>query len=75
MFFTPIKYNEPVFRPPAEANSAIVQATLGCSWNQCAFCEMYTSKTFRMKKFDDLRDEIKVLSQYYKGVKKVFLAD
>ena len=75
MFFTPIKYNEPVFRPPAEANSAIVQATLGCSWNQCAFCEMYTSKTFRMKKFEDLQSEIRVLSQYYKGVKKIFLAD
>ena len=28
-------YNEPLYRPPSEANSAIVQVTLGCSWNQC----------------------------------------
>ena len=75
MFYTPVRYHEPVFRPPAEANSAIVQATLGCSWNKCAFCEMYTSKTFRMKKFEELQHDIKGLAQYNRGVKKVFLAD
>ena len=68
-------YNEPVFRPPAEANSAIIQATLGCSWNRCAFCEMYTSKTFKVRKIEDLRPEIEVLSRIYVGVKKIFLAD
>ena len=73
--FNSIKYNEPVFRPPAEANSAIIQATIGCSWNQCAFCEMYTSKSFRIKKFTDLQTEIALLAKYYRGVKKVFLAD
>jgi radical SAM superfamily enzyme YgiQ (UPF0313 family) len=75
MFFTPFKYDEPVFRPPAEGNSAIIQATIGCSWNKCAFCEMYTSKQFRMKKFADLQAEIKILSKHYQGVKKIFLAD
>jgi radical SAM superfamily enzyme YgiQ (UPF0313 family) len=73
--FNTVKYNEPVFRPPAEANSAIIQATIGCSWNQCAFCEMYTSKSFRIKKFSDLQKEISLLEKYYQGVKKVFLAD
>ncbi len=75
MFFTPFKYDEPVFRPPAEGNSAIIQATIGCSWNKCAFCEMYTSKKFRTKKFTDLQAEIKILSKYYQGSKKIFLAD
>jgi radical SAM superfamily enzyme YgiQ (UPF0313 family) len=70
-----IKYNEPLFRPPAEANSAIIQATIGCSWNKCAFCEMYTSKTFRIKKFTDLQTDIALLAKYYQGVKKIFLAD
>lgn len=68
-------YNEPLFRPPAEANSAIIQATLGCSWNRCAFCEMYTSKKFKVRKFEDLKPEIEMLSKVYLGVKKVFLAD
>ncbi len=68
-------YNEPVFRPPAEANSAIIQATLGCSWNRCAFCEMYTSKLFKVRKIEELKPEIETLSSIYAGSKKVFLAD
>jgi radical SAM superfamily enzyme YgiQ (UPF0313 family) len=75
MFFNTINYDEPVFRPPGEARSAIVQATLGCSWNKCAFCEMYTSKKFKSRSFEELKPEIETLSKYYKGVKKVFLAD
>jgi radical SAM superfamily enzyme YgiQ (UPF0313 family) len=75
MFFPAIKYDEPVFRPPGEARSAIVQVTLGCSWNQCAFCEMYTSKKFKARSFEELKPEIETLSKVYKGVKKIFLAD
>ncbi len=70
-----LQYDEPVFRPPAEANSAIIQVTLGCSWNQCAFCEMYSSKKFRIKKFPDLETEISTLSQIHTGARKIFLAD
>lgn len=68
-------YNEPLFRPPAEAYSAIIQATYGCSWNRCAFCEMYTSKKFKIRKIQDLKPEIELLSKLYLGVKKIFLAD
>jgi len=75
MFYTPVSYNEPVFRPPAEAYSAIVQATIGCSWNKCAFCEMYTSKKFRVRSLDELKPEIETLANFYRGTKKVFLAD
>lgn len=75
MLFSPVTYDEPVFRPPAEARSAIIQVTLGCSWNKCAFCEMYTSKKFRARSLDELKPEIETLSNTYKGVKKIFLAD
>ena len=37
-------YEQPVFRPPCEANSLIVQVTLGCPHNKCAFCGMYKMK-------------------------------
>jgi len=46
-----LPYIEPLFRPPSEANSLILQVTNGCSWNRCTFCEMYTQpqKRFRPK--------------------------
>lgn len=75
MTFSQITYNEPVFRPPGEASSAILQTTIGCSWNKCTFCEMYTSKKFKTRNIDDLKPEIELLSKIYKGVRKVFLAD
>ena len=75
MSLTSFKYDEPVFRPPAEAGSAIIQITLGCSWNKCAFCEMYQSKKFKTKKMVDVKEQVDYLSTVYKGAKKVFLAD
>jgi radical SAM superfamily enzyme YgiQ (UPF0313 family) len=71
----PVSYNEPVFRPPAEANSVIIQATIGCSWNRCSFCEMYTTKQFRKRLVDDIKSEIKAFADYYRGIRKIFLAD
>ncbi len=76
MFLQPLKYDEPLFRPPGEARSAILQVTTGCSWNKCAFCEMYASKKFKIKSFEELEPEIKILADFYRGVsKKIFLAD
>lgn len=71
----PITYHEPLFRPPAEAHSLIVQATIGCSWNRCAFCEMYTSKSFRARRLDYIATDIDALALLYQGVRKVFIAD
>ncbi len=75
MFFEKIPYDEPLFRPPAEARSAIVQATIGCSWNKCAFCEMYTSKKFRVRSFEDVKNDIQTLARMYDGCRRVFIAD
>ena len=77
MFFDrfPIKYDEPLFRPPSEAESLILQVTLGCAWNRCSFCEMYTTKTFRIKKEEDVLGEIKIASSLLPNTRKIFLAD
>lgn len=75
MFFSPITYDEPLFRPPAEANSLIFQVTLGCSWNQCAFCEMYTSKQFKVKRTDVVLQEIRHAAKHAFDTRKIFLAD
>jgi radical SAM superfamily enzyme YgiQ (UPF0313 family) len=39
-------YDMPLFRPPSEGENLIIQATLGCSFNQCSFCAMYRSKQY-----------------------------
>ena len=70
-----ISYNEPLFRPPSEASSLILQVTFGCSWNKCVFCEMYTSKSFKVKSFDKLKEEIEQIKTSGLKFKKVFLAD
>lgn len=71
----PIRYIEPVFRPPSEAHSLILQVTNGCSYNQCTFCEMYTApqKKFKPKSQADVIADIKSVAQYC--VSKVFLGD
>lgn len=71
----PINYNEPLFRPPSEANSLILQLTHGCSWNKCAFCEMYTSKKFKVRTEDEIFNEIDALKPYAAQIRKIFLAD
>jgi len=75
MGFFPIEYDEPLFRPPAEAHSLIFQVTLGCSWNKCAFCEMYSNKQFKIKRQDDIVREIKDAALVFPDVRKIFLAD
>jgi len=71
-----ITYQEPLFRPPSEADSLILQATLGCSYNECAFCGMYRTKRFRIRPIDELLAEIEWARRNYgNGVRKVFLAD
>ena len=71
----PIEYNEPLFRPPSEARSLILQITLGCSWNKCSFCEMYTSKSFKARPEVDVFKEIESFVPYASQIRRVFLAD
>lgn len=75
MLIKPIQYSEPLFRPPSEARSFILQLTLGCSWNRCKFCEMYTSKKFQVRKENDIFKEIDLMAPYSSQIRKVFLAD
>lgn len=71
----PIQYHEPLFRPPSEARSVILQITLGCSWNKCSFCEMYTSKQFTARKEEDVFKDIEAFIPYANQIRRIFLAD
>ena len=70
-----IQYQGSLYRPPSEANSLILQATLGCSYNECTFCGMYRDKRFRVRPIAELREEIAWAADHLRGVRKVFLAD
>lgn len=72
-----LNYIEPVFRPPSEARSLILQVTNGCSWNNCTFCEMYTApqKKFSVKKAEQITQELQQVVASGVPVRRVFLAD
>jgi radical SAM superfamily enzyme YgiQ (UPF0313 family) len=70
------EYEPPVFRPPSEAGSLILQVTIGCSHNGCAFCSMYRNKRFRTKEPALIQSEIlEARSLIGPDVRRVFLAD
>ncbi|MBM4014604.1 MAG: radical SAM protein [Planctomycetes bacterium] len=74
-----IRHEGTLYRPPSEADSLILQATIGCSWNECTFCGMYRDKRFRVRPLEELAAEIEwaraALGDGPDGVRKVFLAD
>lgn len=66
----------PLFRPPSEAHSLILQVTLGCSHNRCAFCSMYLSKRFTVRRQTDLQRDIdEARAVLGSDVPRIFLAD
>lgn len=74
----PIRYVEPVFRPPSEAQSLILPVTDGCSWNHCTFCEMYTApqKHFRARDEAEVLESIRLTGERFGNeIRRVFLAD
>jgi len=73
----PVQYIEPLFRPPSEARSLIIQVTNGCSWNRCSYCEMYTApqKKFRPRPEAEVLAEIRRCAQQGLTPRRVFLAD
>ncbi|MAZ70269.1 radical SAM protein [Porticoccus sp.] len=72
-----MNYVEPLFRPPSEARSLILQVTNGCSWNRCTFCEMYTApqKKFSVKPQSEIEQELQQVASSGYPVRRVFLAD
>ena len=74
----PIRYVNPVFRPPSEAESLILPVTNGCSWNQCTFCEMYTApqKKFRARDEAETLETLRQCGEHFgSDIRRVFLAD
>ncbi|NND27770.1 MAG: radical SAM protein [Myxococcales bacterium] len=71
-----MRYEGQIYRPPSEADAYILQATVGCSWNHCTYCDMYRSKTFRVRDLHETLAHIEEAGQSFgRNVSKVFVAD
>ena len=68
-------YEGTVIRPPSEADSIILQVTVGCSRNHCTFCGAYKEVRFRIKEEEIVAKDIDFAAQYCTNQKRVFLAD
>ena len=68
-------YDMPLFRPPSEGDNLIIQATLGCSFNQCSFCGMYRSKQYVERPLDEVLADIRQAAADWPDAQRVFLAD
>lgn len=71
----PLIYAGEIFRPPSEAGSLIIQATVGCSHNRCSFCAMYKRKKFRERELAELVQEIELAGRTWPRTRRIFLAD
>ncbi|MFT3770354.1 MAG: radical SAM protein [Minicystis sp.] len=71
-----MRYEGKLYRPPSEADAYILQATIGCSWNHCTYCDMYRDKAFRVRdlaaSLADLEEAARVAGN---RIEKVFVAD
>lgn len=70
-----MRYEGPVYRPPSEASSLIIQLTIGCSHNACTFCSMFKDKSFRIRNIEEVIADLKSARASYGCIKKIFLAD
>ena len=68
-------YEGRIFRPPSEAYSLIVQSTIGCSHNRCAFCTMYKEKQFRIRSTEDVIADLERARGFASSIKRIFFAD
>ncbi len=71
-----MRYEGPLYRPPSEADAYIVQATIGCSWNRCVYCDMYRAKDFRVRDLAATLEDVAAAGRRFgPRVEKVFVAD
>jgi radical SAM superfamily enzyme YgiQ (UPF0313 family) len=71
-FFT---YDFPPFRPPNEAQSALIRITRGCPWNRCEFCAMYKRLAFEQKPIEKIKEDVRLARKIYGNARSVFLGD
>ena len=70
-----LNYDFPPYRPPNEANSALIRASRGCPWNKCLFCTMYKNIKFQPRPIEEIKNDIEKALKIYSGADSIFIAD
>lgn len=70
-----MRFEGKVYRPWIEANSLLIQTTLGCTHNKCTFCNMFRDKRFSTRSIEDIFQDIEESRRFYRNVESVFLVD
>lgn len=70
-----MRYIGDIYRPPSEAYSLLVQVTIGCSHNKCTFCNMFKAKQFKVRKIEEVLEDLQWARDHYKKVERIFLCD
>lgn len=60
-----MRYEGTVYRPPSEANSLLIQATIGCPHNKCTFCDMYKGTRFRLRPVNEIKADLWMARDHY----------
>ena len=69
-----MRYEGSVYRPPSEANSYLLQATIGCSWNHCTYCATYQEKQYRVRPTSETLEDIAMAGRSFGDqIRKVFV--
>lgn len=71
-----MRYEGTVYRPPSEAGSLLIQATIGCPHNKCTFCKMYKGTKFRLRPVEEIKEDLLAAQNYYgKFIESLFFPD
>lgn len=70
-----MEYTGNIIRPPSEADSIILQVTVGCSYNKCTFCAAYKNTPFQVKDLSTVEADLLFAQRYFRRKKRLFLAD
>ena len=68
-----LHFDGPVWRPPYEATSQLLQVTAGCTWHRCKFCTLYGKQKFRMSPMSEIEEDLKVVHSFQPRAHRTFL--
>ena len=70
-----LHFDGPVWRPPYEATSQLLQVTAGCTWHRCKFCTLYGTHKFRLSPLSEIEHDLRVIHAYQPRAHRIFLTE